>query len=142
MASVRHLLMALGLLLAALFAPAMAAEAFVVHPSQDGVRLSPAELADVLLGRKTVFSDGTRIVVVLLDDDSPLTVQVLKDYVKKSPSQYLAYWKRQVFTGKAAMPKIVATVEEALAVVRGTPGAICFIPADRVGDGVGRVATP
>lgn len=142
MAAARHLLIALGILLAAWSTPLIAAETFIVHPGLDGVKLSRAEITDVLLGRKTVFPDGTRVVVVLLDDDSPLTVEVLKDYVKKSPSQYLAYWKRQVFTGKAAMPKIVASAEEALALVRGTPGAICFIPDDRVGDGVGRVVVP
>jgi len=142
MAAMRHLLIAMGLLLGTLTVSLGAAESFIVHPGLDGVRLSRAEIADVLLGRKTVFPDGTRVVVVLLDDDSQVTTEVLKDYVKKSPSQFLAYWKRQVFTGKASMPRIVASAEEALALVRGTPGAICFIADDRVGEGVGRVTIP
>ena len=45
-------------------------------------------------------------------------------------------WKKLVFTGKGSMPESVNSEAELVALIAKTPGAIGYISADKVGDGI------
>jgi ABC-type phosphate transport system substrate-binding protein len=120
-------------LLVCLAAGAAASEAFIAHPEVGGVTLTRAELGDILHGRRTTWPNGQRIVLIALDEDAgPVAASVLKEYARKSPAQFVAYWKRQVFTGKGALPRTARTAEEMLSLVAATPGALGFLDAAQV----------
>jgi len=117
--------------------PLAGSEAFIAHPDLAGTTLSSSEVGDILHGRRTTWPNGTRIVLITLDDSaSPVTASVLKEYARKSPAQFLAYWKRQVFTGKGALPRQARDEADLLQLVATTPGALGFIAADKVSDAV------
>lgn len=137
----RHFGVILALTFAFLiFDPVSAGEAFITHPTSPRVTLSKGDLADILMGRRTTWPDGTRIILFVLDDEaSPIGGEVLRQYVKKSQAQYLAFWRRQVFTGKGSMPKVASSVEELLKLVAETPGALGYVDSEKVGDTVATV---
>lgn len=121
--------------------PALAAEAFIAHPDQANVRPSRSELGDILHGRRTTWPNGNRIILITLNEDvSSVTAHVLKEYARKSPAQFLAYWKRQVFTGKGALPRLARDEKEMLELVANTPGALGYILADKVTDSVAAIS--
>lgn len=120
--------------------PLAASEAFITHPALAGTTLSASEVGEILHGRRTTWSNGTRIVLITLDEGaSPVTALVLKEYARKSPAQFLAYWKRQVFTGKGALPRQARDEAELLQLVAATPGALGFIAAEKISDAVALV---
>ena len=103
--------LAAGLALAAAWlvptVPAAGAEgwAVVVNPESDLRRIQRDDLARIYLGKKTLWEDkGTRIAPALLEEGDALTGAFLESTVKKSVSQYRAYWKRLLFSGGGAAP--------------------------------------
>lgn len=118
----------ISLLLSGTMAAASAAEIFIVHPDLQSVSLSAADIAEVLHGRRTTWPNGVPIALIALEDQSSATMTtILKEFARKSPAQFLAYWKRQVFTSKGAMPRIATNEVEMLTLVSSIPGALGFI---------------
>lgn len=109
----------------------VAAEALVVNPKTQCESLSTEQVQNILLGRTTLWPDGTRVVLVL-NPDSAFMAGILKTYARKTPSQFDAWWKRQVFTGTGSMPPTAPTLEDLLKQVADTPGAVAFITDQQV----------
>jgi ABC-type phosphate transport system substrate-binding protein len=101
-------------------------EALVVNPKTPCDSLTRAQIKDILLGRTVLWSDGTRVQLVLSNDPA-LMAEVLKEYAGKTPSQFDAWWKRQIFTGTGTMPPTASSAEDLLRQVAQTPGAVAFI---------------
>lgn len=122
-----------GLLLASLliFGSAFAATAEVViiaNTSLDESSLSRERVQDIFLGKTVQWNDNSKIHPVTLKDDE-LHREFLKSYINRSPSQWNAYWKRMIFTGRGAPPKQVDSVEEMIEFVKTTKGAIGYVDA-------------
>lgn len=101
--------------------------ALVTHPQTNGKTISRSEVKSILLGRKKKWDDGQRTRLVMVTDKETFEA-FSKNYLNKTMAQYLMYWKRMVLTGKGAMPKRFTTIEQAVAYVKETPGAIAVIP--------------
>jgi len=92
--------------------------------------LTKQDLQAIFTAEKTRWDDGKPINVVILSsgDESRFFLQKI---VGKTPTQYQIFWKKLVFTGRAAPP---VSFEEPASVVRHvarTSGAIGFIsPSD------------
>lgn len=115
---------------------AVAAESFITNLADKDVTFSKDDISNILLGRKTTWPNGSRITLIALDDDSNVSANVFKEYVRKSPPQYFAFWKRQVFTGKGSMPKIAKNEDEMITLIASTPGALGFVDSSKVTDTV------
>jgi len=90
------------------------------------------------LNKKRQWPDGTGVELSL--NDSPSIHKAFLDaYVGKSGSSYRSYWKRIVFTGKGAMPTTFADDAAVVAHVARTPGAIGYVDAANIGEGVKRL---
>ena len=114
------------LMLAVLVGCLSAAEQVVINPKTACDGLSDIQIQDVLLGRTTCWADGTRVALVL-NPDTAVMSSILKKYAHKTPSQFDAWWKRQVFTGTGTMPPTANSLEDLLKQVASTPGAISFL---------------
>jgi len=125
----RPLALTLLLVLAPVFA--MAAEpTIIVNPANDVSEISAQDLAQIFLGKKTLWPSGKRIVPVLLDTETEAGRHFLMGYVKKTESQYRSYWKRRLYSGGGAVPKTLASSAAVSAYVATTPGAIGVIEAE------------
>lgn len=97
--------------------------------SNNGVKdakLLKDDVANIFLGKKSTFSDKSKIVFVTLAKGKTHE-NFLKTYLSKTPSQFANYWKKQVFTGKAKAPKAFKTEKELVDFVAKTKGAIGYI---------------
>lgn len=120
---------------------ASAQEAFVIGNqtiSQD--TLSPNDIEQIFLGRKTRWSDDQDIRFVVLKGGD-VHERFVKSYLSKTPSQFQAFWKMKIFTGQGKAPLSFDKPEDILAYVSSTPGAIGYIPANLPHDNVKVVAT-
>ena len=122
--------------LSAIAFPAMmpAAETFILNAKASAPALSDDDLKDLFLGRRTAWSDGSKVVVVVLRNGA--SHDALLKLLSKSSSQFTTGWKKLVFTGKGAMPEQVDNEDELVDFVAKNPGAIALIDASKLKDGV------
>ena len=90
--------------------------------------ISANDLKDVFLATKTSLRDGTHVEPVW-EKGGATHEAFLKEYVGKSDAAVGTYFRGLVFTGKASMPKSVATDADMVAFVEKTKGAIGYVAA-------------
>lgn len=98
--------------------------------------LSTDDLNRIFLGKKTLWDSGTRIVPAMPEEESPTGEVFLSGTLKKSVSQFRAYWKRLLFSGGGAVPKVFRNSSQLVDFVARQPGAIAVIEATAVDDRV------
>ena len=121
----------LTITIAAVLAPhgfsAMAEDLKVIaNASVQETSISPDELKGVFLITKTSLKDGSHVEPVLLKGGA-VHASFIKEYLGKTDSALETYYRSLVFTGKASMPKTLATDAEVEAYVAKTKGAIGYI---------------
>lgn len=89
------------------------------------------EIKHIFLGQKTRWGNDLGVTFAL-PADKTLCNTFLRAYLGKSYTQYLNYWKKQVFTGKGRMPVFFRDEQELLTFVAQTPGAISFVAFQHV----------
>lgn len=115
---------------------ALAADYVVVANKETPVTVvSQKDLKNMYLGKKTTWSDGSRV-TVFTRLDSDINKPFLKQVVNKTPQQYSTYWKKSLFTGTGLPPKDFASDAELKAAIAATPGAVGYIPASALDDSV------
>lgn len=111
-----------------LSAGAVAAEvAAVVSPRSGVTALTPAQIADIYLGRSSRFPDGSPAVPCDLPESHPLREAFYTRVLGKSPSQVKAHWAKIIFTGRGHPPREVSSIDEAKRLVAENPNMICYI---------------
>mgnify|MGYP001359787419 CR=1 FL=1 len=98
--------------------------------------LSTDDLNRIFLGKKTLWESGTRIVPAMPEEESPAGETFLAGTLKKSVSQFRAYWKRLLFSGGGTVPKVFRNSSQLVDFVARQPGAIAVIEASAVDDRV------
>ncbi len=120
------------LLLAALALLAAAASAadfkVIANPGIKVTEISANDLKEVFLATKSSLSDGSHVEPVWQKGGATHEA-FLKDYVGKTDAAVGTYYRSLVFTGKASMPKTLATDAEVVAYVEKTKGAIGYVAA-------------
>jgi hypothetical protein len=114
-----------------------------VHPARDGCRECGGYKSDRPFERRRLFSvsrrteghiSGNQVVVERREHVEPVLLKsgavheaFLKDYVGKTDSALETYYRSLVFTGKAPMPKTLATDAEVVGFVEKTKGTIGYV---------------
>lgn len=112
--------------------------AVIANPDLGATAIRADDVQAYFLGKKKSWPDGTKVVLSLNDTDATHGA-FLDTYVGKSSSSYTSFWKRIVFTGKGSMPDSFADDAAVVAYVAKTPGAIGYVDAVNVGEGVTRL---
>jgi ABC-type phosphate transport system substrate-binding protein len=122
----------LGLAFAAAV-PAHAQEVVPVVSSRSPITsLSPAQVADIFLGKTTRFPDGSQAVPIDQGEESTARERFYAQYTGKSPAQVKAHWAKIIFTGRGQPPRQAASGVEAKKLVADNPYAIGYIEASQV----------
>jgi ABC-type phosphate transport system substrate-binding protein len=108
----------------------------VVSKENKLTSLTTDDLVRIFLGKKTLWDSGTRIVPAMPEEESPAGEAFLTGTLKKSVSQFRAYWKRLLFSGGGAVPKVFRNNDQLMDFVARQPGAIAVIEASAVDDRV------
>ena len=104
--------------------------------------LSRDILRSIFAMRLTVWPDGTRIQVLVLPDDHPLHRRFSKSVLGLFPYQLRQTWDQGVFSGTGEAPLEVHDLETMREELRQTPGAIGYLPAQPLQEGLHRVELP
>lgn len=108
----------------------------IVSKENKVATLSTDDLNRIFLGKKTLWESGTRIVPAMPEEESPAGETFLSGTLKKSVSQFRAYWKRLLFSGGGTVPKVFRSSSQLVDFVARQPGAIAVIEASAVDDRV------
>jgi hypothetical protein len=87
--------------------------------------LSNEEVKQIFLGKTVKWGDGSGIQFAVLKGDFHKTF--LKEYIKRSSSQYNNHWKMMVFTGKGMKPTAFETEKEMVQYIAETDGAVGYV---------------
>jgi len=82
------------------------------------------------------WRDGTAVTVFVLKDDNPLHKRFCKEILNVFPHQLRRVWNKLVFSGSGQAPIVLNNIAEMQARVRETPGAIGYLKAGDVTDGI------
>ncbi len=110
----------------------------VVNPKSGVEKLSRDEVVNIFLGRFRQLPSGIAALPVDLPAGQPEKSAFYRQLVNKELAEINAYWARLMFSGRTAPPKQAASVDDAIAYVGATPGAIGYLDRARV-DGRVRV---
>jgi len=99
----------------------------VVNKENKLASLSTDDLNRIFLGKKTLWDSGVRIVPAMPEEESPAGETFLSGTLKKSVSQFRAYWKRLLFSGGGAVPKVFRNSSQLIDFVARNPGAIAVV---------------
>lgn len=97
--------------------------------------LTRAEIKNIFIGITTLWPDKNKIIFVTLKE-SNVHKKFVRQYTSKSPDQFRAYWRRQLFTGKGRIPKAYQTDQDIVSFVAKTSGSIGYVSSSASIDNV------
>ena|ERR1035441_1669515 len=134
MKHLRWILIALALMFCAAWQAQAGGVKVIANPSVRADSISAGDLKSVFLEDSDTLS-GSHVVPVLARG-GPAHEAFLKDYLGKNDSALQAFYRSLVFTGKASMPKMLASDADMVAYVARTKGAIGYVSSTASTDGV------
>ena len=108
----------------------------VIYPGVGEKEISLNSLRSIFSMRQKTWGDGTKIRVFVLADDDELHQAVSKEILNVFPYQLRSMWDRLVFSGTGQAPIKVNSIDEMLAKVASTPGAIGYLRRAKINDTV------
>lgn len=120
----------LPLIVALLFFPTAtwAGEPIVIVNQNNSISsINKDELAQIFLGRKTLWEDGKRIEPGLLATNNSTIRIFLKEVCKKTPRRFNAHWMKRIFAGSGVRPATFSSVNSAVQYVLSHPEAIVVV---------------
>lgn len=115
--------------------PAASEVVLICNKDVPDAALSRDDVQQIFLGRKTRWSDGSKITFGVLKGGD-VHDAFLRTYLNKTESQFTMFWKKMVFTGKGRLPESFETPEALRDYVVATPGAVGYIPVDLSTDSI------
>lgn len=85
-------------------------------------------IKNVFLGTKLFWENGTRIQPVHLPIDNKSFDTFLENIVEMDTKQFLAYWRRKLFSGRAHPPKQISKIKDIIKFVEENPDSIAVLP--------------
>ena len=120
----------------ALFVGVASAETVIIcNPGVQETVIPPQILQKIFLGKRTKWSDNSKINVVVLKDTEQHKL-FLKSYIHRTHSQWKSHWKKMVFTGKGIKPRQFDDTGAYLKYISSSPGAVGYIDAGLANDTV------
>jgi hypothetical protein len=104
----------------------LAEVSIIVHPSNQA-SISEKDIKNIFLSKTRTFSNGTKVVPIVLPIDDITLEDFAKNYLKKSPNQLKAYWSKLVFAGLGTPPKTIENEEKIIDLVSNNPNFIGII---------------
>ena len=125
-----------ALLLLWIPAARLAGETLVVNPGVEYSDIARGTARSFFYMRLREWPDGTPVRVFVLPDNHSLHVAFAKEVLNVFPYRLRRAWDRAVFAGLGQAPQQVDNVEQMRARVAETPGAIGYLPEDKIDETV------
>ncbi len=112
--------------------PGVAEIVVIANPSVPVDQLDRNAARLIFSMRRSQWPDGTPMRVVVMPDDHPLHRAFCSEVLHLYPRQLRRVWDRQTYSGTGQSPETVATPEEMLERVATRPGAVGYLPREKV----------
>lgn len=112
------------------------AQSVITHRSNHISKISESTLRAIFGMRMLEWPDGTPITVFVLNQNNQQHTEFCKNILHVFPYQLQRNWNRLIFSGSGQAPIFLSSTQEMLEHVRNTPGAIGYLPEDKVNDKV------
>jgi ABC-type phosphate transport system substrate-binding protein len=109
--------------------------AVIVNKDNDHA-INKALIAKIYTGKDKEWSNGDKILLLDLPENSPTRVSFSNDILGKSVSGLKFTWAQMMFSGVAVPPKVVQSDEEVKKYVAENKNAIGYIKASSLDDSV------
>lgn len=103
----------------------------VVHKNVQETSVKRANVEKIFLGKKSRWSDGTKIVPVNLKQGKTYDA-FIEQVIQKSTNAYMNYWRKMIFTGKGVMPVSFPEEADVLEYIGRTEGAIGYVSSSAI----------
>lgn len=104
----------------------------IAHPATSQDLISRASLRAIFGMLLQTWPGDSPTRVFVLRDDAPEHAVFSKTVLQVFPHQLRMAWDRQVFSGQGQYPEVVGSLQEMLARVASTPGAVGYVKASEV----------
>ncbi len=98
----------------------------VANSLNDTQSMTKQQLRSIFLGQRIKWDDNQRIKVAI-QHKTDLHKKFVRSFTQKNLSQFEAWWKRMIFTGKGLPPKGFESEEKLIEYIVKTEGAIGYI---------------
>ena len=119
-----------------LYVAELKAQSVITHRSNHISKISESTLRAIFGMRMLEWPDGTPITVFVLNQNNRQHTEFCKNVLHVFPYQLQRNWNRLIFSGSGQAPIFLSSTQEMLEHVRNTPGAIGYLPEDKVNDKV------
>ena len=105
-----------------------------------GVRagtMTRQELSDLFLKKTARWPAGESVQPVDQSEMTRVRLAFAKEVHQRSLGELRTYWQQRLFAGRGAPPLVKASDAEVVAFVKANAGAVGYVSADAVVDGVG-----
>ncbi|MFD2110634.1 hypothetical protein [Thiorhodococcus fuscus] len=109
-----------------------AALVVVMHAGAGIETLTRDQVINIFLGRFRKLPNGHLAIPIDQDSDHPMKAEFYRRLVGKNPAEIRAYWARLIFSGKTAPPREAKSEEQMIEWLMTQPGAIGYLPTDRL----------
>ncbi|EGV29682.1 hypothetical protein ThidrDRAFT_3126 [Thiorhodococcus drewsii AZ1] len=103
-----------------------------IHVSAGVETLTRDQVINIFLGRFRQLPNGHLAIPIDQDSDHPIRAEFYRRLVGKNPAEIHAYWARLIFSGKTTPPREAESEEQIIQWLMTEPGAIGYLPADRL----------
>ena len=97
--------------------------------------LPQEEIKNIFLGKRKKWQDNTPIIIAL-NGNEHLHKELLRNYAKRTPSQFKAVWRRLLYTGEGGIPQTFESDMAIIDFVASKTGAVSYIDATHLNDKV------
>lgn len=115
-------------LMASTFTFSYAEEILVTHPGSSVSSVGAEEVKELFLGKKTDLGDQK--VILVMQKSSDAADLFFKQYLNKTSSQFMNFWKQQVFAGNGKMPKTMDAESDLVSFVSSNPGSLACLSSE------------
>jgi len=98
----------------------------IIITSIDSKKIEPLSLFEL----KNLYTGKIRKIKIVVLSSGDTHNDFIKNYIKKTTTQFKQHWKKLLFTGKASLPHECSTQKEMIEYISKNPGTIGYIDSE------------
>jgi len=102
---------------------------FIGSPDIFESTLTKNDIKDIFMGKKKKWVGGKGITLTV-NDQTDIEKTFTKAYLRKTPAQFINFWKYQIFVGNGNLPKFFTDENQLIDYIEKSEGAIGYISSD------------
>ncbi|MBU0996043.1 MAG: hypothetical protein KJ737_26405 [Proteobacteria bacterium] len=102
---------------------------FIGSPDIFESTLTKNDIKDIFMGKKKKWAGG-KAITLTVNDQADLQKNFTKAYLRKTPAQFINFWKYQIFVGNGNLPKFFTDENQLIDYIEKSEGAIGYISTE------------